>query len=96
MENTIFLRPAVAGILKKDFVECRLHVDVPGTLQPGQLEANRKVRTEFAAGNLTTPFYVIIDPKTGQRLAETGLSGGFANWESLFVDFLKSALGKKS
>ncbi|GAB4138352.1 MAG: hypothetical protein Fur0037_04040 [Planctomycetota bacterium] len=88
MENNIFLRPAVAGLLKKGFVESRHHTDVQFTLTSRQFAANRKLRDELA-GTTATPYYVIVDPQTGRKLRETGLSGGPSAWEDLFVAFLK-------
>jgi hypothetical protein len=88
MENNIFLRPAVAGLLETGFIESRHHTDVQFTLSPEQFAANRKLRDEIA-GTTATPYYVIVDPKTGKKLRQTGLSGGPNAWEELFVNFLR-------
>lgn len=88
MENDVFLRPAVAGILKQKFVEARMHVDIQSSLTAAQLADNRARQQEFA-GTYAMPFFVIIDPKSGAKLRVTGLSGGPGNWEPLFLEFLQ-------
>lgn len=88
MEEHVFPRPAVAALLQRGFVESRHHVDVQGTLTPDQFAANRKLRDQIAVTQ-ATPYYVIVDPNTGKKLRETGLSGGPGNWEALFIAFLQ-------
>lgn len=88
MEEDIFLRPAVAGILKAGFVESRHHIDVKNTLTDEQLAANRALADELA-GSRATPQYVIVDPRTGAKLRSTALSGGFTTWEDLMLHFLR-------
>ena len=88
MEEDIFLRPAVAGVLKAGFVESRHHIDVKNTLTDEQLEANRKLADELA-GTRATPQYVIVDPTTGKKLRSTALSGSFPSWEELMLGFLR-------
>lgn len=90
MEETIFPRPAVAGILKQGFVESRHHVDVQSSLTKEQFDANRALRDQLASTK-AMPFYVIVDPSTGKALRSTGLSGGPGAWEELFVKFLGAA-----
>ena len=55
MENNIFLRPAVAGVMSKHFVEARHHTDIQNTLTAAQFAANRKLRDEIA-GTTAYPF----------------------------------------
>lgn len=93
MENNIFLRPAVAGVMQKSFVESRHHTDIQNTLTAEQLAANRKLRDEIAA-TTATPYFVVVDPKTGKKIAEHALSGGPNAWEGNWLAFLKDALGK--
>jgi hypothetical protein len=88
VEEGIFLRPAVAGVLKAGFVESRHHIDVKNTLTDEQLEANRKLADEIV-GTRATPQYAIVDPNTGQKLRATALSGGFTTWEELMLGFLR-------
>ncbi|MEY4672301.1 MAG: hypothetical protein RL148_85 [Planctomycetota bacterium] len=87
MENDVFLRPAVAGVLKQKFVEARMHVDIQSSLTAGQF-ADNKARQQELAGSYAMPFFVIVDPRTGAKLRATGLSGGPGNWEPLFLEFL--------
>lgn len=87
MENHIFLSPAVAGRMQQLVVEARLHTDIQNTLTAEQLAANRELQ-ERIAGTKANPYYVVIDPKTGQKLGEHALSGGPGAWEQGWVDFL--------
>ncbi|MBM4061242.1 MAG: hypothetical protein FJ265_09135 [Planctomycetes bacterium] len=91
MENNIFLRPAVAGLMRDGFVEARHHTDIQLTLTPEQLAANRKLRDEIAA-TAATPYYVVVDPKTGQKIGEHALSGGPNAWEGNWLEFLRTTL----
>jgi hypothetical protein len=60
MEEKIFPKPAVAGELKKNYIEARLHTD------GGPREAeNRQLQKQKAKGP-ANPYYVIIDPRTGE------------------------------
>lgn len=79
MEESVFPLPAVAGVLKGGFIEARLHND-----GPPRKEENRKLQEEIA-GNMATPNYVIIDPKTGAKLrVRAGYMG-----ETTFIEFLR-------
>lgn len=75
MEEKIFPRPAVAGILKDKYIEARLHTDGG----PAK-ERNRQLQAELAK-SVALPFYVVYDPRTGSILRKTaGLKpeAGFA------------------
>ena len=79
MEEKIFPKPAVAGKLKKDYIESRLHTD-----GGDRMEENRKLQKE-KTGSLANPIYLIIDPKTGKTLRRIdGLKP-----EAKFLEFLK-------
>jgi hypothetical protein len=91
MENHIFLRPAVAGIMKQHFVEARLHTDSQNTLTAEQLAANQELQAELA-GETTNPYFVVFDPKSGKRLGEHTLSGGPGVWEERWIAFLERML----
>jgi len=93
MENNIFLRSAVAEIMQKNLVESRHHTDIQNTLTAEQLAANRKLRDEIAV-TTATPYFVIVDPKTGRKIAEHALSGGPNAWEGNWLAFLKDALAR--
>lgn len=61
MEEKVFHRPAVAGILAQDFVEARLHTD-------GQRNVERILELqEELTGSVATPIYVILEPATGEK-----------------------------
>jgi len=90
MELDVFRRPAVAKVLRDHFVESRQHVDVQKQLSDEQFQTNKKMQADLV-GTETMPFYVIVDPKTGQRLRGTALSGPPHTWERLILDFLTGA-----
>ncbi|MCR9244254.1 MAG: hypothetical protein NXI31_04425 [bacterium] len=92
MEGTVFRDPAVADLMKKHFVEARLHVDSQSYLTDAQWAANQKARDEIGEGTLTLPFYVVVDPKTGESVAEHTLSGAATEWTAGWLDFLGFAL----
>ena len=73
MEGTVFYAPAVAEIMKRHFVESRMHTDAQKDLTAEQFAANRKVRDEIA-GVDTMPYFVVFDPKSGRKIAEHSLS----------------------
>jgi hypothetical protein len=91
MENSIFLLPAVAGLMQENFVEARHHTDTQNILTVAQLEANRTLQAELA-GTTANPFYVVVEPKTGKVLGTHALSGGPGAWESGWIDFLQRML----
>lgn len=91
MENSIFLSPAVAGLMSKGFVEARLHTDIQNTLTAEQLAANRLLQTELA-GTKANPFFVVVDPKSGRKVGSHALSGGPGAWEGNWIGFLQEML----
>jgi hypothetical protein len=91
MENSIFLLPAVAGLMQEHFVEARHHTDSQNTLTVEQLAANRKLQAELA-GTTANPFYVVVDAATGKKLGEHALSGGPGAWEGNWIAFLREML----
>jgi len=62
MEESVFPQPAVGGVLKEKFIEARLHND------GGPKKQQNVQRQKDLAGTVTTPVYVIVDPKTGEKL----------------------------
>ncbi len=91
MENSIFLLPAVAGLMQANFVEARHHTDTQNVLTAEQFAANRKLQAELAGTN-ANPFYVVVDPKTGTVLGKHELSGGPGAWEGGWIAFLQEML----
>jgi len=91
MENSIFLSPAVAGLMSKGFVEARHHTDIQNTLTAEQFDKNRTLQTELA-GTKANPFFVVVDPKTGAKLGVHALSGGPGAWEGHWIAFLNQML----
>ena len=79
MEEDVFPRPAVAGVLQKEFIEARLHND------GGPKKDDTRARQKEMAGSFATPVYVVVDPKSGATLRQrAGYTG-----ESTFVEFLR-------
>lgn len=98
MEDDVFLRPAVAGTMKKNFVEARLHVDLQKHLTKEQFARNRELQKQMTSSR-GMPTFVVVDPKTGTRLGETppvGLSPAALteNWAKFLSD-MNTAAGRK-
>ena len=80
MEEKIFRKPAVAGVLE-GFVEARLHYDMGPSIQKNA-ELEKKL-----ADTLAAPTYVTIDPKTGRKIrVQQGPSSA-----DTFIEFLRGA-----
>lgn len=79
MEEKIFPKPAVAGELKKDFVEARLHCD-----GGPKKDENQRLEQELVHSS-ANPYYVIVDPKTRAVLRKRA---GFMPAEA-FLEFLR-------
>ncbi len=83
MEKTIFPKPAVAGLLKDNFIEIRLHTDARGP----KLKQILELRDKYS-GSVAIPTYVVVDPQTLKRMSRVrGLKE-----EAKFLQFLKSGL----
>jgi hypothetical protein len=81
MEEGVFRRPAVAGVLKEGFIEARLHNDT-GPIVKETVEREKKL-----ASSVATPTYVTIDPKTGATL---NIQHGPLFDEQKFIEFLRT------
>ena len=88
MEDNIFLEQAVASLMKQHLVEARLHTDSPKHLTDEQFANNRKAQAELA-GVKTNPYFVMVDQKTGEKVGEFALSGGFGAWPGKWTEFLQ-------
>ena len=90
MEEDIFRRPAVGGILREEYVEARLHVD--DFDHPEVIEATTELQDELAKSR-ATPNYLVIDPQTRSILE--GFEGPdippLGNGKK-FAEFLQRAL----
>lgn len=93
MEEKVFPSPAVAELMKKHLIEARLHTDSQNTLSDEQFATNKKAQADIA-GTIANPYFVVVDPKTGQKLAEFKLSGGFAQWGEKWQKFVADVVGK--
>lgn len=91
MENSIFLLPAVAGLMEKHVVEARHHTDTQNTLTEAQFAANQELQEKLAK-TMANPFFVMVDPKTGKTLGTHELSGGPGAWEGNWIAFLQQMI----
>ena len=86
MEERIFPSPAVAELLTEGYVEARVHTD-----HNEKGEAQRALQQQMV-GQLAAPYYVIVDPKTGQQLRQHKLENVGDGWDQIrdkFADFLR-------
>lgn len=84
MELLTFPDEAVASELIPNFVEARLHTDTKDDrFEDRILELQRDL-----AGTPALPFYIVLDPSSGEKLA----TGNYMSKER-FIDFLKTARG---
>lgn len=86
MEDNVFPRPAVAGILEPSYVEARLHTDNPR--ENPNIERIQELQRELT-GSVATPIYVALDPRTGEKRA---VFEGSTYDEEKFAEFLRSGL----
>ena len=93
MEDSVFFEQAVASLMNKLVVEARLHTDSQKTLTAEQFARNRKAQDEIA-GVKTNPYFVMVDPKTGDKVGEFSLSGGFGEWPRNWIDWLQEMARK--
>jgi hypothetical protein len=84
MENGVFQDPAVAGELAQHFVEARLHLDGIGQPYEDQLAMHEQM-------NETTsrPFFVVLNPKTGNLIGKFGRALIPGEDFGVFIDFLR-------
>ena len=79
--------------MKAQLVEARLHTDTQNTLTKEQFAKNREAQATIS-GTKANPYFVIVDPKTGDKVSEFSLSGDFTTWPDLWIKFIKSAAKK--
>lgn len=65
MEVKIFHLPTVGGLLRRGYVEARLHND--DHQHPEVVERVKQLQKELA-GSSATPYYLILDPATRAKL----------------------------
>ena len=93
MEEKVFPSSAVAELMKKHLVEARLHTDSQNTLSDAQFATNKKAQAEIA-GTIANPYFVVVDAKTGAKVAEFKLSGGWTQWEGKWQKFVGDVVAK--
>ena len=90
MEDNVFPSEAVASLMKQHLIEARLHTDTQNTLTDAQFARNRELQSRIA-GTRANPYFVLVDPKTGAKVSEFKLSGGFTTWEQKWIDWIESS-----
>ncbi|QDU70093.1 hypothetical protein [Engelhardtia mirabilis] len=80
MEKFTFPSAAVAAELVPNFVEARLHTD--GRVNIDRIQGLQR----DLAGTVANPYYVVVDPATGERLGE----GPYMSAQK-FAQFLQDA-----
>jgi hypothetical protein len=93
MEDKVFPSPAVAELMKRFVVESRQHTDTQNTLTAEQFKDNRKAQADIA-GTKANPFFVVVDPQTGDKIDTFRLTGNFTEWEGLWKSWLEGVLKK--
>jgi len=93
MEEKVFPSSAVAELMKKHLVEARLHTDSQNTLSDAQFANNKKAQAEIA-GTIANPYFVVVDAKTGAKVAEFKLSPLWAQWEGNWQQFVADVAAK--
>ena len=81
MEDSVFLEPAVAALMKKHVIEARLHTD--GSTNIDQLLELQQAMTNSVAN----PVYLVVDPDTGETLSRR--DGATLQDDQPFIDFLE-------
>ena len=89
MEDGLFLVPAVAALLKKEFVESRIHNDGGDAKRQAEVKAWQQKTVH----SLATPIYLILDPRTQEELARFD---GVTFKPEVFEEFLKKGLKARS
>jgi len=87
MEETVFHLPAVAGVLREEYVEARLHTDGDAEKDP-VYDRIRELQQELA-GSKANPVYLILDPASREPL---GRFDGADITGKRFEAFLRKAL----
>ncbi len=78
MEGTVFPLPAVAGKLRANYIEARLHFD-----KGPRIEENKELQMKLGESK-ANPIYVLYDPVKGERLHK---KAGYLG-EEKFLEFL--------
>lgn len=82
-EEKVFPSNKVSRMLEDHFIEARLHTD-----GDKNIERTLELQKELA-DSVATPFYLVIEPKSGRRV---GLTKGGVVTEGAFTDFLNAAV----
>ncbi len=94
MEDSVFPSSAVAELMQKEFVEARVHTDTQNTLTEAQFAKNRELQEQLA-GTKANPYFVVVDPESGKKIAEYSLSGGYTEWPDNWIAFLQGVVAAK-
>lgn len=93
MEDSVFPSATVAALMQEHLVESRLHTDAQNTLTDAQFAKNKELQATIA-GTRANPFFVVVDPHSGQKLATFNLSGDFSSWGEKWAAFVRRTARK--
>jgi thiol:disulfide interchange protein len=104
MENKVWAEPEVLSILKNDYLVVALYadtknIDLPETENYVDSDGNKITKLykknldiEFKMGDIAQPFYVLINPYTGEKLVKRSI--GYQPNVKKFVEYLEE--GKRN
>jgi hypothetical protein len=69
-----FRQSQVREILRKGYVESRLHMDYPDRIAPAKFAVQRRLQQELI-GSTAVPYYAVLDPDDGEFLVRHRLYG---------------------
>jgi len=88
VEGGTFHTPRIAELLRKGYVESRLHMDAPESIPAEHYRVQRRLQAELV-GVTTVPYYAILDPDDGEFLVRWHLRGPDPKqWEQDFLRIL--------
>ncbi len=80
----MFPEPAVADLLRAHYIEARLHTD--DQTAPARSEEFKQLQHDMT-GTISQPTYVILDPKTGKKLAQRSGSASVDTFVRFFREY---------
>ncbi len=89
MEDNFFLKPTVAGLLNKEYIEARLHTD--GT---ANAERIKEMQTSLAR-TVAMPVFVIVDPATEKELGRYEGAALTPGQQRSYIEFLEKPTARE-
>lgn len=91
LESVVFDHPTARDIMRKHFVEARLHTDTKELMSDERFARNLALQKERTASR-ATPTIVVVDPKTDKAIGTFTPSEKFATWRGQWVAFMREML----